>query len=140
MIKFRIEFEDDMKYSLNKLATIYWAKRKQLVDDWHYWTEKAVEDNNIKPIKKPVILAFAYQFKKNMLDSQNCATMSKAIEDALVTDGILSGDTNSFVKAVINVSKDLPLKERKHMESHYVDVYIIPEQEFIDYLTKWIEF
>jgi hypothetical protein len=86
MQKFRIEFEDSNKFSMNKLwaggKAMTWIRKAQ-ADDWHYETEKAVEDCKIKKVTKPCVLLFFYSFKKNMLDSSNCAPMSKMIEDTL---------------------------------------------------------
>lgn len=127
-----IEFEDDSKFSLNKV----WAGwrgsqwiRKNLADDWHYWTEKALEEQKIKPIKGRCILFFYFSFRKNMLDSSNCAPMAKAIEDAMDRYGIMPSDTNADVVGVYYQSVNKPISERKKMELNVVDVVIYEEKD-----------
>ena len=45
-----VEFEDSMKYSMNK-GNIHWKKKADMVSDWHYWMEKALEETPVKPVK-----------------------------------------------------------------------------------------
>lgn len=130
MKSFRIEFDDDMKFSLNKIWAgwrgMQWV-RKALANDWHYWSEKSIEEVGLKPIKGQVYILFYFKFMKNMLDSSNVAPMAKCIEDTLTKQGILVSDTNADVKAVLYTSIDQPTKVRKLMEHHIVDVVILEE-------------
>lgn len=130
MQKFRIEFETDLKFSLNKVwgggNGMQWI-RKAMATNWHYWTEVAIEAAWIKRVTNDVVLLFFYSFQKNMLDASNCVTMSKMIEDTLVKSKILAWDTNATVRGVYNVSIPKPLSERKLMTINTVDVVIIEE-------------
>lgn len=128
----KIEFEDDAKFSLNKV----WAGgkgsqwlRKRLADDWHYWTEKALEEQKIKPIKGKCMLFFYFSFRKNMLDSSNCAPMAKAIEDSMDRYWIMPSDTNADVVGVFYQSVNKPLSVRKDMELNTVDIIIYEEND-----------
>lgn len=96
-----------------------------MADSWHYWTEKALEDQNIKPIKTKCVLFFYFSFRKNMLDSSNCSPMAKAIEDTLTRSGILKSDTNADVIGVYYQSVDKPKKARDKMEFNVVDILIV---------------
>ena len=130
MQKLRIEFEDSLKFSLNKLwqwgRAMTWI-RKNMADDWHYYAEKAVDEFKTKLVKWKCFLFFYFSFRKNMLDSSNCAPMAKMVEDTLTRYWVLQGDTNDTVVGVYYESVHKELKERKTMELNTVDVVIVEE-------------
>lgn len=130
MQSFRIEFDNDMKLSMNKLwsggRSMQWV-RKALANDWHYWSEKAIEDYKLRPVKGSSIILFYFKFKKNMLDSSNVGPMAKCIEDTLTESGILLSDTNADVKGVYYSSVEQDKKTRDLMSSHIVDIVILEE-------------
>ena len=128
MKKLIIEVEDSMKFSTNELWGS-WRKAKGYKDDWHYWTEKAIENSSLKKFKGKVILVFSYQWRKNMVDSSNCSVMSKWIEDQMVRCGLFEDDRNGFVVAVINRSENLTLKQRKALPTSWVEITILEEKD-----------
>lgn len=132
MKKLHIDFEDDAKFSLNKVwAWGKWSQwiRKALADDWHYWTEHALEEQALTPVTGKCILFFYFSFRKNMLDSSNCAPMAKAIEDTLTRSWILASDTNADVIWVYYQSVAKSIKTRSKMELNTVDVVIYEESD-----------
>lgn len=113
--------------------------RKAQADDWHYSTDEATAAQGVRPIDKPCVLLFFYSFRKNMLDSSNCAAMSKMIEDSLTRSWILKTDTNAHVKGTFNSSIERPMSERKHMELNTVDIIIVEEGEDLFKILSDIE-
>lgn len=85
------------KISLNKIyAGVHWSKRKELADLFH---SEFLDKKNLKVKQYPVWILYEFHFKKNALDSLNCAFMAKCLEDGMVTQGILKGDAPDLVHA-----------------------------------------
>lgn len=139
ILNFTIEFDDDMKLSLNKVWSggpgTQWV-RKAAADLWHDDLFYFLEENKIKPIKEKVDIYFKYYFStwdswgKRQLDSSNCVAMSKMMEDALRfhkaknPKWILIDDTNIQVGWVNNLSVEMTLAERKALDISRVEVSI----------------
>ena len=139
ILNFTLEFDDEMKLSLNKVWSwgpwTQWV-RKKAADLWHEDLFYFLEENKIKPIKEKVDIYFKYYFStwdswgKRQLDSSNCGAMSKMIEDWLRyhktknPKWILVDDTNAQVWWFCQHSIELWLTERKALESSYVEVSI----------------
>jgi len=139
ILRFRIIFDDDkMKLSLNKVWSGWpWTQwiRKAAADLWHEDIWNFLEENTIPKIKEKVNIFFEFYFSTwwwgaRQLDSSNCWAMAKMVEDALKYDKkknakwVLVDDTNVQVGWVALHSIELPLKERKELESSFVDVSI----------------
>ena len=139
ILRFRIIFDDDdMKLSLNKVWSGWpWTQwvRKKSADIWHEDLWQFFEDNKIPKIEEKINIFFEFYFStwswmSRQLDSSNCSAMAKLIEDCLKYDKkknpkwIIVDDTSKFVGWLCLHSIDLPLNERKEMESSYVDVSI----------------
>jgi hypothetical protein len=82
---------------------------------------------------EPVELWFVWRFKINnseghgrlkALDSGNCQSMSKGIEDGLVRCGMMGNDTNAFVTWVANLSLPMTKKEREALTNDEVELFI----------------
>lgn len=139
ILRFRLIFDDDkMKLSLNKVWSGWpWTQwvRKAAADLWHEDIWYFLEENSIPKIKEKVNIFFEFYFSTwgwgaRQLDSSNCWAMAKMVEDALKYDKkknpkwVLVDDTNVQVGWVSLHSIELPLKERKELESSFVDVSI----------------
>lgn len=84
------------KLSLNLIyAGLHWSKRKEHVDLFYYSMQKA--RNKIKVTEYPVIITYRFLFKKNPLDSSNCAYLVKLLEDSMVHHKILEDDDMRYV-------------------------------------------
>jgi len=84
---------------MNKLwPGVHWAKRKKWRDEGH----KACRVIQCDPINHPVKLIFTpvLSGRKRGYDCSNYAVTAKVIEDALVEKGILTDDTNKYVRSV----------------------------------------
>ena len=140
LVRFRLEFDDEMKLSLNKVWSWWngtqWV-RKAAAELWHWDIERLLASSRKIPIiKEKVDIYFKYYFStwdswgKRQLDSSNCVTMSKMIEDSIRyhktknPKGILVDDTNVQVWWVNNLSYEMTLAERKLLETSYVEVSI----------------
>lgn len=139
ILRFRLEFDDDMKLSLNKVWSWWpWTQwvRKKSSDLWHDEIFYFLEQNRIKPIKEKVDLYFEFYFStwdswwKRQLDSSNCSAIAKMIEDGLKYDKnknekwILLDDTNDKVWWFCLKSVQMTLSERRELETSYVNVSI----------------
>ena len=139
IFRFKIEFDDDMKLSLNKVWSGWpWTQwvRKAAADLWHEDIWQYLEERRIPKINEKVDFFFTFHFStwdsggKRQLDSSNCAAMGKMIEDALKYDskknkkGIIVDDTNDKVWWFCLRSAQMTLAERKELETSYVDVSI----------------
>lgn len=139
ILRFRLIFDDDkMKLSLNKVWSGWpWTQwvRKAAADLWHEDIWYFLEENNIPKVKEKVNIFFEFYFSTwgwgaRQLDSSNCWAISKMIEDSLKYDKkkntkwILVDDTNAQVWWHSLHSIELPLKERKELDSSFVDVSI----------------
>lgn len=139
IVRFKLDFDDDMKLSLNKVWSWWpWTQwvRKAAADLWHEDIWYFLEENKIKKITEKVDIFLTFYFStwdswgKRQLDSSNCAAMGKMIEDALKYDKkknnkwILADDTNDKVGWFCVSSAELTLWERKLLETSYVDVSI----------------
>jgi len=95
------------KVSLNACyAGIHWAKRKKLADLYHVAVKVALIQAKLPQIEEfPVDMTYEFTFKRNALDSSNCAFMAKMCEDALVANGYLPDDTPKYVRSVKFLSK-----------------------------------
>lgn len=139
ILRLRIEFDNDMKLSVNKIWS-WWAGtqwiRKKAADLWHSDIFYFLEEEKIQKIHEKVNVFFEFSFStwdnwgSRQLDSSNTAMMAKMVEDALKYDKkknpkwIIADDTNSQVGWVALHSIELPLKARKELETSYVDVSI----------------
>jgi hypothetical protein len=135
-----MDFDDDMKMSLNKVWS--WGNgtqwiRKAAANLWHWdITEMLDSWKKIPKIKEKVSIFLEFYFSTGskwwwrQLDSSNCSALGKMIEDALKYDKeknpnwILADDTNAQVGWFCVHSIELPLKARKELETSYVDVSI----------------
>lgn len=92
------------KISTNRIyAGIHWAVRKKIADLYHL--EVLPLKGKVKVEKYPVEVFYDWHFKKNPLDTLNCAFMSKMIEDGLVKVGVLEDDDVKFVRRSVLDSK-----------------------------------
>lgn len=139
IFSFRLEFDDDMKLSLNKVWSGWhgtqWV-RKAAADLWHEDIFNYLQTKRIPKITEKVDIYFTFHFStwdsgwKRQLDSSNCSAMGKMIEDALKYDNkknpkwILADDTNDKVGWFCVRSKEMTLAERKELETSYVDISI----------------
>ena len=140
ILKFRLNFDEDMKLSMNKVWSWWpgtqWV-RKKAADLWHEDILCYLEENRIKPIREKVDFFFEFAFatwwvwwRNRQLDSSNCSAMGKMIEDALKYDRkknprwIITDDTSEYVWWFCLHSMNLPLEERKELDSNFVDIYI----------------
>lgn len=99
----RIQTPIPEKVSANAIyAGMHWAKRKKLADLYHSYF---IQYRNIKVTEYPVEMSFIFTFKGALLDVSNCSYMIKMIEDALVLNGILQGDTLEFVQSITTIVK-----------------------------------
>lgn len=140
IVKFRLNFDEDMKLSMNKVWSwgpwTQWV-RKKAADLWHEDITTYLESKRIKPIKEKVNFFFEFAFstwgtwwRARQLDSSNCSAMGKMVEDALKYDKkknpkwIIQDDTSEFVGWFNLHSINLSLQERQDLDSSYVDVTI----------------
>jgi len=139
IVSFKLEFDDEMKLSLNKVWSwgpwTQWV-RKASAELWHEDIWRFLEDHRIPKIKEKVDFFFTFYFStwnsggKRQLDSSNCSAMGKMIEDALKYDKkkntkwIIVDDTNDMVGWFSLKSAQMTLAERKLLETSYVEVSI----------------
>lgn len=102
-----LSFPIPQKVSLNAVYSgIHWAKRKNLADTYHMAVKVALIQAKLPQIKEfPVDVTYEFTFKKNALDSSNCAFMAKMVEDSLVTNGFFPDDTPKYIRSVKYISK-----------------------------------
>jgi len=143
ILKFRLDFDEDMKLSMNKVWSGWpWTQwvRKKSADLWHEDITTYLESKRIKPINEKVDFFFEFAFctwgtwgRQRQLDSSNCSAMGKMIEDSLKYDKkknpkwIIQDDTAFYVWWFCLKTINLSLEERQNLESSYVDVYICKE-------------
>jgi len=85
------------KVSLNQIyAGMHWRQRSELAELYHM---SLLEYRNQSVKKYPVSITYIFTFRRNALDSSNCAFMAKMIEDALVQMGVLVDDTPKYVES-----------------------------------------
>ena len=86
-----------------------------------------------KMVSEPVELWFVWKFKINnakghgrlkALDSGNCQSMSKGLEDGLVRCGMMGNDTNAFVTWVANLSLPMDKKQREALKFDEVELFV----------------
>lgn len=85
-------------------AGIHWAKRKKAKDEAVKATLSAVRESAIGAINYRVDLVFRPRLGKGVRrrDTSNNSMSAKLIEDALVKAGVLTDDTNQYVRRVIH--------------------------------------
>lgn len=139
ILNLTIEFDDEMKLSLNKVWSggpgTQWV-RKKACDLWHEDIFYFLDDNKIRPIKEKVDIYVKFYFStwdsgwKRQLDSSNCSAMSKIIEDWLRfhktknPKWILIDDTNEQVGWFSQHSVQMTLAERKALDISRAEVSI----------------
>lgn len=139
IVSFKLEFDDEMKLSLNKVWSwgpwTQWV-RKASAELWHEDVWRFLEAHKIPKISEKVDFFFTFYFStwdsggKRQLDSSNCSAMWKMIEDALKYDKkkntkwIIVDDTNDMVGWFSLRSAQMTLAERKLLETSYVEVSI----------------
>lgn len=140
IVRLKLDFDDDMKLSLNKVWSWWpWTQwvRKASADLWHEDIERLLTDNKKLPViteKVDFFMTFYFStwesWGKRQLDSSNCSAMGKMVEDALKYDkkknpkGIIVDDTNDKVGWFCLRSSQMTLSERKLLETSYVEVSI----------------
>lgn len=140
IFRFKIEFDDDMKLSLNKVWSGWpWTQwvRKAAADLWHQDIENLLENSKKVPmITEKVDIFMTFYFStwdsggKRQLDSSNCSAMGKMIEDSFKYDKnknrkwFIVDDTNDKVWWFCLRSAQMTLAERKLLETSYVEVSI----------------
>lgn len=121
----RIEIDEDLKFSLNK---VWWgchfSVRSRFRNNWHDEIEN--KSSHIDKIEWICKLEFRFFFKTRYLDSSNCSAMAKMIEDGLVEHWVIKWDTNLHVQSVYLESVLLEPKAKKNLKSDYVIISIIP--------------
>lgn len=70
-------------------AGLHWARRKKVADLYH---SSMLQFRKLKVTEYPVEISYVFTFKRNPLDSTNCGTMAKLVEDGMVRCGILEDD------------------------------------------------
>lgn len=145
IIRFRLEFDDAMKLSLNKVWSwgpwTQWI-RKAAADLWHQDIENLLDNSKkIPKITEKVDIFMEFYFStwdswgKRQLDSSNCSAIGKMVEDSFKLDkkknpkGFIHDDTNDCVGWFCMRSAELTLVERKELESSYVIVSIRPSSK-----------
>jgi hypothetical protein len=88
------------KVSLNTAMRKHYKAVNAMKQEWHY----AVLEANPEPWDGPypVDILFHYRLRGKRIDSTNAGFMSKALEDALVTAGVLPDDNPHFVRRSCN--------------------------------------
>ncbi len=83
-------------------AGIHWAKRKKAKDDALAATVATVRDMGLQAIEGQVDLVFRPRLGKGVRkrDTSNASMTAKLIEDALVKAGVLTDDTEQYVRRV----------------------------------------
>lgn len=139
ILKLSLEFDDDMKMSLNKVWSggngTQWV-RKACATLWHDYLWEYLEEHKLKPIKEKVDIYLEFYFStwdswwKRQLDSSNCSALWKIIEDSLRfhktknPKWILIDDTNEQVGWFCLHSVQMSLSERKALDISRVEVSI----------------
>lgn len=142
IIRFHLDFDDDMKLSMNKVWSWgNWTQwlRKSAAELWHWDIERLLDDSKkITRIKEKVDIFFTLYFStgdswgKRQLDSSNCSPIWKMIEDSFKYDskknprGFIDDDTNDKVGWFCLRSAQMTLAERKLLETSYVEVSVRP--------------
>ena len=101
--------------SLNRVyAGVHWSQRDEWANDGHFAVIAAVRKAKIKPIDHPVHLTFTPMIKGRRYDPSNYALSAKIIEDGLVREGIIKGDS---LKYIWRFSIDAPIhtKQQSYM-------------------------
>jgi len=101
------------KTSTNKFhGRAHWSKRKEFTDDVFEYAKafcRPVE----RVVSYPVQIIYRFFFVTRPLDTLNCATMAKALEDAFRSLGILEEDDPSHVaRTILEVFKLTPKKKK----------------------------
>lgn len=128
-IKLRIDIDDDMKFSLNRIwAGWPWTQwiRKAKRDLWHEIISEKVDDDGIKKIPYKIMVDYIFYFKTRSLDCSNCSLMVKMVEDWLVESWILEDDTNKYIGKFSVEVPEIDTNVKKGMETDYVDIIINP--------------
>lgn len=146
ILRLSLDFDDDMKMSLNKVWSGWnWTQwiRKACATLWHDYLWSYLEENKIKPIKEKVDIFMDFYFStwdswwKRQLDSSNCSALAKIIEDSLRyhktknPKWILVDDTNEQVGWFCLHSVQMTLSERKALDISRVEVSIRPHNHNI---------
>lgn len=143
--RFKMDFDDDMKLSLNKVWSWWpWTQwiRKSAADLWHWDIENLLDSiPKLKIVKEKVDLFLTFYFStwdswgKRQLDSSNCSAIWKMIEDSFKYDakknprGFIVDDTNDKVGWFCLRSAQMTLAERKELETSFVEVSIRQHKE-----------
>ncbi len=92
------------KVSTNRIYSgVHWRKRQEWADLYH--EEFLPIKGKIKVAEYPVVITYDFFFKKNALDTLNCAMMAKMLEDGMVAVGILKDDSPEYVSKSVITSK-----------------------------------
>lgn len=137
MITYRVPLLG-IKLSTNQsYAGIHWTKRKAIKD-----SVLSIVFGVCRPVLKvdsyPVDIRYRYVFKTRALDTLNTAIISKMLEDALCSIGVLEDDSPHFVKRSILEVDVLP-KEKRSKSSNaqrpqagsedFVEITITPHDQ-----------
>lgn len=90
------------KLSLNKIyGGIHFTTRKKHKDEY-----REVCSYYAKPYEGeyPVKVTYHYKFKGRLLDSSNCAYLTKLIEDGLVQSGVFPDDGPKYIFSTENIT------------------------------------
>lgn len=84
------------KISTNQIYSgIHWAKRKEIKDLYKDYCRFNIKLEKV--VSYPARLVYEFNFKRNPLDTLNCAYMAKMIEDCLVEFGIIENDDPAHI-------------------------------------------
>lgn len=75
---------------------MHWSARKKLADLYH----KYMLAHKSHITEYPIGMSFIFSFKSRPLDVSNTFLMVKLIEDGLVQNGTLKGDSPEFVESI----------------------------------------
>ncbi len=101
--------------TLNKIyAGVHWRERTQWADTGHTALWAAVVEAKTKPVTGPVHLTFTPHMRGRKYDTMNYVFTAKILEDGLVREGILKGDTPRYVRSV-TMNAPVRTKEQSYM-------------------------
>lgn len=100
-----IEMPIPEKVSTNRIYSgLNWRKRAELAQLYHMCMLQHKKSKEFM-LAYPVSITYTFSFKKKLLDTTNCAFMSKLLEDGLVKAGILTDDSPEYVAETVIQSK-----------------------------------
>ena len=86
------------KVTTNVYYRTHYRARTPLHDSFYKAVWDAIQEYKVKPVKDyPINVTYAFYLRGNAVDWVNLSAMTKIIEDALVTEGILTDDSPKYI-------------------------------------------